>query len=213
MVRTIVAALGAALSLSLVPASAVADPAVDPGTRAAAAPAATSADPVALVGARSVVEVSTGDARVSRGSRREARRDLMAARAASARFRDLKVALDEGYVPMGQSCVSSPEGGMGRHYIRRELVGRLEPVLPTILVYDVDPESGETRDLVALEWVKWDDDQDVSTDDDRPTMFGVPFDGPFERVEDMPVRYDLHAWVWKENPSGVFARWNPTVRC
>lgn len=24
---------------------------------------------------------------------------------------------------------------------------------------------------------------------------------------------DLHAWIWKHNPSGTFAEWNPNVRC
>jgi len=23
----------------------------------------------------------------------------------------------------------------------------------------------------------------------------------------------LHAWVWTDNPSGLFADWNPKVRC
>jgi hypothetical protein len=23
----------------------------------------------------------------------------------------------------------------------------------------------------------------------------------------------LHVWVWQENPSGVFADWNPDVKC
>ena len=25
--------------------------------------------------------------------------------------------------------------------------------------------------------------------------------------------WGLHAWVWKENPGGVFASWNPKVNC
>lgn len=25
--------------------------------------------------------------------------------------------------------------------------------------------------------------------------------------------YELHVWVWRENPSGPFADWNPTVSC
>jgi hypothetical protein len=29
----------------------------------------------------------------------------------------------------------------------------------------------------------------------------------------MPVHYDLHAWVWKRNPAGTFAMWNPRVEC
>jgi hypothetical protein len=25
--------------------------------------------------------------------------------------------------------------------------------------------------------------------------------------------YVLHAWVWKNNPSGLFEDWNPAVTC
>jgi hypothetical protein len=29
----------------------------------------------------------------------------------------------------------------------------------------------------------------------------------------LPAFYALHAWVWKHNPSGTFAQWNPQVHC
>lgn len=29
----------------------------------------------------------------------------------------------------------------------------------------------------------------------------------------LPAFYSLHAWVWKANPSGDFAMWNPEVSC
>jgi hypothetical protein len=25
--------------------------------------------------------------------------------------------------------------------------------------------------------------------------------------------WGLHVWIWKENPSGLFAPWNPRVTC
>jgi hypothetical protein len=25
--------------------------------------------------------------------------------------------------------------------------------------------------------------------------------------------FQLHVWVWKHNPSGMFEDWNPTVNC
>jgi hypothetical protein len=34
-----------------------------------------------------------------------------------------------------------------------------------------------------------------------PNRFGLP---PF---------YSLHVWVWKKNPAGTFAMWNPQVTC
>ena len=29
----------------------------------------------------------------------------------------------------------------------------------------------------------------------------------------MPTHFDLHVWLWKRNPSGIFASWNPAVVC
>ncbi len=40
-----------------------------------------------------------------------------------------------------------------------------------------------------------------------PTLFGVSF----HRHPSLPL-WVLHAWVWKDNPAGVFADWNPAVR-
>lgn len=45
-------------------------------------------------------------------------------------------------------------------------------------------------------------------------MFGQPFDGPMPGHEPgMPVHYDLHVWVGRANPAGVFSPWNPKVSC
>ncbi|WP_405817335.1 hypothetical protein OG241_22700 [Streptomyces sp. NBC_01390] len=72
----------------------------------------------------------------------------------------------------------------------------------------------ESRRLVGAEWIVVDKDQNLATADDRPSLFGVPFDGPMLGHEPgMPIHYDLHVWLWKKNPSGMFARWNPTVTC
>jgi hypothetical protein len=29
----------------------------------------------------------------------------------------------------------------------------------------------------------------------------------------MPEHYDLHVWLWKHNPEGMFAQFNPRVSC
>lgn len=47
-----------------------------------------------------------------------------------------------------------------------------------------------------------------------PSVLGIPLDGPMPgHGPDMPTHYDLHAWIWKANPSGMFAAWNPNVTC
>ena len=51
----------------------------------------------------------------------------------------------------------------------------------------------------------------------RPSLFGKPFDGPMEGHEPLIpkqyVHYDLHAWLFKDNPLGMFVPTNPTVSC
>ena len=51
----------------------------------------------------------------------------------------------------------------------------------------------------------------------RPTLFGQAFMGPMEGHEPLIpkeyVHYDLHAWIFKDNPLGMFAPTNPNVTC
>jgi hypothetical protein len=103
---------------------------------------------------------------------------------------------------------------MGIHYANQELVadGKLDVTKPEILVYQPTP-SGKLR-LGAIEYFRADADQDLATDRDRPSLFGMPFDGPMLGHEPgMPVHYDLHVWLYRHNPAGRFAMWNPRVRC
>jgi hypothetical protein len=74
--------------------------------------------------------------------------------------------------------------------------------------------EGNRRKLVAVEYMVPDADQNLSTDDDRPSLFGRAFDGPMPGHNPrQPIHYDLHVWVWQANPDGVFAQWNPNVEC
>ena len=84
-------------------------------------------------------------------------------------------------------------------------------VLRDVLLYE--PTAGGLR-LVGLEWMQPDADQDLTTDDDRPTLEGLPFEGPMPGHEPgMPVHYDKHLYLWKTNPEGAFAVINPRVTC
>ncbi|MFI9817084.1 hypothetical protein [Saccharothrix variisporea] len=134
--------------------------------------------------------------------------DLAKVRAATAQYHYLPNALDAGYIPVGD-CVP----GMGYHYLNPALAGPgLDPEQPELLVYAPTPSGG--RRLVAVEYFQVDADGDLATDSDRPSLFGVGFDGPMPGHEPgMPVHYDLHAWVWKHNPDGMFAAFNPNVTC
>lgn len=142
----------------------------------------------------------------------KAQHQLKVARQATKHFRDVREARRAGYVPGGE-CVSSPEGAMGVHYTHPGLAqdDRLRTRRPEILVYE---PRGEHLRLVAVEYYRPDADGRLDTDEDRPYLFGRPFDGPMAGHEPgMPVHYDLHAWVWKRNPAGTFAMWNRRVEC
>ena len=103
---------------------------------------------------------------------------------------------------------------MGIHYANPDLIedGRLDVTEPEVLVYQPMP-SGRLR-LGAVEYFQADADQDLATDPDRPYLFGLPFDGPMLGHEPgMPIHYDLHVWLYRHNPAGLFAAWNPRVHC
>jgi hypothetical protein len=135
---------------------------------------------------------------------------LAAVRAATAKYHRVDAAIAAGYRP-SEGCAASPEGAMGRHYLNPALMGSIDPARPAILLY-VPTENGLR--LAGVEWFQADADQDLATDGDRPSLFGQPFDGPMPGHEPgMPAHYDLHAWVWADNPSGVFAPWNPSLSC
>jgi hypothetical protein len=138
---------------------------------------------------------------------REVRRATMA-------YKDVDAAELAGYVPAGPCAEDPKRGGMGVHYENLALIedGVLDPLRPEVLVYQ-PAKNGKLR-LGAVEYFRVDADQDLATDPDRPWMFDVPFDGPMLGHNPvMPIHYDLHVWLYRHNPAGLFAMWNPRVSC
>src|SRR2546428_713963 len=92
-------------------------------------------------------------------------------------------------------------GARGIHFLNAQLIGPAsDPMRPPILVYEPD---GDKLRLVAAEWFV-----PLATGiKERPTLFGQPFDGPMEGHEPLLPKelhhYDLHVWLWKENPAGL----------
>ena len=137
--------------------------------------------------------------------------DLAEVRDALRKYEDPGAAVRDGYLST-LGCVEYPEGGMGVHFLNPALIGpTLDPFRPQILVYE-PAESGRLR-LAAAEWFI-----PLATGvAERPSIFGRPFDGPMEGHEPLMPRelhhYDLHVWLFKENPAGLFHWTNPTVGC
>lgn len=168
---------------------------------------------IALVCVAAVVAATTAFAGRMGGSA-SIPAQLATVRKALEQYTDVSRALKDGYVEE-KVCVKDPKlGTMGYHYVNPKLIGdrRINRLQPEILLYAGRP--GGARRLVAVEYFRADADQNLKTDGDRPLLFGYPFDGPMPgHVKGMPRHYDLHVWLWAPNPLGVFAPFNPTLRC
>lgn len=142
--------------------------------------------------------------------------DVEAARAGTARFHDVSQATGYGLFKdaAGIACIDQPgEGGMGIHYVNGALVGNPSEDVrhPEALVYDPDA-FGHLR-LVAVEYIvdkaTWD-----ASHAGPPSLFGEDFEPvPAGNRYGLDPFYELHAWLWKPNPSGFFNDWNPRVFC
>jgi hypothetical protein len=140
--------------------------------------------------------------------------ELQQVRAAVAKYHSFTQAQKYGYTAAGEPCVASPSGTMGIHAINPPLLADpgIDPLQPEILLY-VRKDNGQMK-LVGVEYWKADADQNLATDNDRPSLFGRGFDGPMPgHNPTMPIHYDLHVWVAENNPSGVFAQFNPALSC
>ncbi len=141
------------------------------------------------------------------------------ARAGTARFHSLGAATRAGYEILpdaeGITCIDNPGvGGMGTHYVNGDLVAdpTVRSAAPEALIYERG-RNGRMR-LVAVEYVvlqaAWHDAGNSSP----PRLFGRTFvlvDEP--NRYGLPAFYELHAWIWKDNPRGMFDDWNPRVTC
>ena len=149
------------------------------------------------------------------------KKELDALRQSLAKYQDVYTAVREGYYST-VGCVryngekmeghaDYAKGAMGIHFLNKELVkAEPDPMRPPVLLYE--PKDGKLQ-LTGVEWV-------VPLTGDlskRPELFGQKFLGPMEgHVPIIPkefLHYDLHAWLFKDNPSGMFSPTHPDVKC
>lgn len=138
----------------------------------------------------------------------EDNRDLATLRAATAQFHRFDVAKKANYTYLFMNmCMvdQSPLqlGGMGYHYVNTDLLDdKVDVAHPEALLYE--PGSNGQLNLVAVEYVipkaAW-------TQADPPRLFGRDF-----KLNAFDL-WALHVWVWENNPSGLYADWNPRVSC
>ena len=143
------------------------------------------------------VEAHEGDCKT-----KECHELLVKAKQATAKYHDVQVALNEGFINTGQ-CVQHPTlGAMGIHFVNPGRIGNpaLSVTEPEVLLYL--PQDGGMR-LVGMEYVL-----PAPFSPTAPTLFGETFHFSPERNA-----YELHVWAWRNNPSGIFADFNPKLRC
>jgi hypothetical protein len=145
--------------------------------------------------------------------------ELAQVRRITARFHRLQAAADAGYelgyvngsgVRIITGCVAHPTAGaMGYHYFNKALIDDLvvDPLKPEGLVYAPGPDG--TLQLAAVEYVVPGLASNPPGVSEPPIVFGS------EMVILVPAVgfYTLHAWVWRHNPAGMFAHWNPEIAC
>ena len=138
------------------------------------------------------------------------------------KYQDPVVAIRDGYLstlgcveypkPGGHGQVAYQPGAMGIHFLNPSLISPApDPKRPTLLLYE--PDANGTLTLVGAEWFV-----PLATGvKERPQLFGRAFDGPMEGHEPLLPQtlhhYDLHVWLWKPNPAGLFSPTNPLVKC
>jgi hypothetical protein len=131
-------------------------------------------------------------------------RDVARVRGATAPFKVVDKAIAAGY-PRHTDCVQNqPQGAMGFHFQNEALLdATLEVERPEVLVYEQMADG--TYKLNGVEYLvpisAW-------TRDEPPTIMGQKL----KRAERLGIWY-LHVWIWEPSPSGIFADWNPRVKC
>ena len=167
---------------------------------------------------------------------------LDAIRQATAPYRELTVALRDGYIHdptmmcVDAAMVGQPDslGAMGLHLFSPGLVGIhlpqptgqrltgddavLDWLHPEVLVYE--PQRDASLQLVAVEYLVFEAAWRKAGHEGPPRFRAEPFvlmkDDPATRQDEshmLDAHYELHLWVHRENPIGVFKEWNPRVTC
>jgi len=147
--------------------------------------------------------------------------ELQSVRKLLDKYNDPIVAVHDGFYS-SVGCISYPNGGgegamqyapgaVGVHFLNMGNVGpKLDPSKPQVLIYE---PVGDKLRLVAAEWFM----PAELAGGKAPSVFGQELGGPMEGhkplMPDGLHHYDLHVWLWKTNPEGVFSPTNPTVKC
>jgi hypothetical protein len=164
--------------------------------------------------------------------------DLDTMRANVEKYKDINVALAEGYITPDNHCVSAkgeglpPElGAMGIHYIHPAMlkITGTEPRVngdstytdwsqPSILIYE--PQSDGSLELVAVENLVFEAAWEGAATGEDLVLNGRSWDHmaddpntPGDEAHGFMPHFDQHVWLFRENPMGDLMPFNPNVTC
>lgn len=141
-------------------------------------------------------------------------------KAATMKYLDYRVAERDGFINTHEFAAHPQLGGMGIHFVNPARMGdnKVKTTEPEVLLYEPNGFGG--YNLIAVEYYV-----PAALAETTPTLFGRSFDGPMlnhdldpnqlneaEKNDRGNQHYDMHVWVWKHNPSGLFAPFNPSVK-
>ena len=135
--------------------------------------------------------------------------DLTRVREATAQFQHTPAARAAGYdliFGLDDCFQNYGIGGMGYHYINTQLLDTTIDLLrPEAIIYA--PNLNGSIQLGAVGYMvpasMWDAESTTP-----PQVLGQSF-----HLDERLNMYVLHAWIWMNNPVGIFEDWNPDVSC
>jgi hypothetical protein len=156
---------------------------------------------------------------------------LEAARSATAKYREVRVAEADGYHAIGPDVP-----GMGIHYVRTHFEGSngFDVEHPDILLYEKNSSVPGGYALVGVSYLlvaatdtdgqpknppfpkslaSWHRHTDICVFPDRSVKSNLSDEqckadgGRFTAL----TQWMIHAWIWKDSPTGVFSPTNPNV--
>jgi hypothetical protein len=164
--------------------------------------------------------------------------DLNQLRDVLSKYKDVNVALADGYITPDNHCVSAageglpPElGAMGIHYIHPALleITGTDPrvdgnstytdwMRPSVLIYE--PQADGSLELVAVENLVFEAAWNASGKTEELVLNGRAWDHmaddpatPGDEAHGFMPHYDQHVWLFRENPMGELMPFNPNVTC
>jgi hypothetical protein len=138
---------------------------------------------------------------------------LVELRQVTARFENFDKAYAAGYQTQITPCWEhATHGAMGYHWGKTALIDANVALLePELIMYE--PQAGGHLRLVGFEYIvplaAWEEaGHDLSDPNEVPQLLGQKF----TQHSFLPI-FKLHIWLWRNNPAGTFADWNPKVSC